>query len=246
MIALIRAELLKIRTTRTVYALLGGMLALVAVVVVTILSDNDPVMWRDRDLAEQEFLFVTGSVMWVFVLLLGLRSFTDEFRYGSIVPTLLANPHRRRVLVAKTAVIAVTGLLFAVAAYSLGLAIGLPRLASVGAQTGILTNGMVILVGKAALSSVLWAALGVGLGLVVRHQVAAIVGSFVWIFIVETVLEGPASELVKYLPVHSWIALAGQSGDAVLGALAGGLMLAGWAAVAIAVGAVLMQRRDVA
>ena len=47
------------------------------------------------------FLTVPMGIAWAFVLILGLRSFTDEFRFGSIVPTLLANPDRRRVLVAK-------------------------------------------------------------------------------------------------------------------------------------------------
>ncbi len=45
----------------------------------------------------------------VFVLVLGVRAYTDEARHGSIVPTLLASPDRRRVVAAKLVVVAPRG-----------------------------------------------------------------------------------------------------------------------------------------
>ncbi|MDP9119378.1 MAG: ABC transporter permease [Actinomycetota bacterium] len=245
MIDLIRAEFLKIRTTRTVYGLLAAMLALVAFSVVAVLG-NDPDAWRSLLLVDQEFLFMTGSVMWLFVLVLGIRSFTDEFRHGSIVPTLLANPDRRRVLLAKVVAVGATSLLFVVAAYALALVIGLPQLASVGADTSIATGAMAETLGLSAATTLLWAALGVGLGLAIRHQVAAIVGGFVWIFVIESILEGPAPDIVKYLPVHAWIAVNGPAAELVLDPVYGGLVLVAWAAAVIGAGVVLMQRRDIA
>jgi len=107
---------------------------------------------------------------------------------------------------------------------------------------------MAALLGKAGLTSILWAALGVGLGLAVRHQVAAVVGSFVWIMFIETFLEGPASHVAKFLPVHAWISAIGPpvSAEVALSALTGGFMLAAWTAAAIVAGAGLMERRDIA
>lgn len=241
MIDLIRAEFLKIRTTRTVYGLLAAMLALVAFSVVAVLG-NDLDAWRSIPLVDQEFLFMTGSVMWLFVLVLGIRSFTDEFRHGSIVPTLLANPDRRRVLLAKVVAVGATSLLFVVAAYALALVTGLPQLASVGADTSVATGAMAEMLGLSAATTLLWAALGVGLGLAIRHQVAAIVGGFVWIFVVESMLEGPAPEIVKYLPVHAWIAVNGPAGELVLDPVSGGLVLVAWAGALVGAGALLMQR----
>lgn len=261
MMDLIRAEFLKIRTTRTVYGLFAAMLALVAFGVFTAGRDQmgnvDPHTWRSIPLVGQEFLYITGSIVWLFVLVLAVRSFTDEFRHGSIVPTLLASPDRRRVLLAKCVAVAGTGLLFVVGAYVLALAIGVPRLGP-GADTSIATVEMAALLGKAAATSMLWAALAVGLGLAVRHQVAAIVGSFVWIMFVEPLLEGWAPAVVKFLPVHAWTAVLGpptallrpEADGSVthlaLSSLTGGMMLAAWTAVAIAAGAALMQRRDIA
>jgi ABC-2 type transport system permease protein len=237
------------------------MLALIAFGVFTTSRDQmgnvDPNGWRSIPLVDQEFLFLAGSIMWLFVLILALRSFTDEFRHGSIVPTLLASPERRRVLLAKAVAVASMGLVFAAGAYALALAIGVPRLGP-GADTNLATAEMAGLLGQAALTSILWAVLGVGLGLAVRHQVAAIVGSFVWIMFVETFLEGWAPAVVKYLPVHTWIALLGpptalvrpEEGGTVtqltLGPLTGGMMLAAWTAAAVVIGAVLMRRRDIA
>ena len=239
---LIRAEFLKMRTTRTVYGLFAVMLALVAFGVSTTTPQQQvpPV--------EQEFLFMTGSIVWLFVLLLGLRSSTDEFRYGTIVPALLANPARGRMLLAKVAVVGTTAIVFFMCAYALALAIGIPRLGPEGAATDAATTAMASLLGKVALMSIAWAALGVAIGLAVRHQVAAIVGSVVWIMFIEAFMESYAGQVTRFLPVHATTALVGPPnvGDLVLGALPGGLVLVGWAIAWVSVGAILMRRRDIA
>jgi ABC-2 type transport system permease protein len=242
MMNLIRAEFLKIRTTRTVYGLFAAMLALVAFGVLTISPQYQV------PLVEQEFLFMTGSITWLFVLLLGIRSFTDEFRHGTIVPTLLANPERARVLLAKLVVVAATALAFVLGSYALALAIGVPRLGSGGTATDVTTTAMASLLGRVALMSTLWAVLGVAIGLAVRHQVAAIVGSVVWIMFVEMFLESYAVRVAKFLPVHATTALVGPPNvdDVVVGALLGGLLLAGWAAAWCVASAILLQRRDIA
>ena len=68
----------------------------------------------------------------VFVLILGIRSFTDEFRHGSVVPTFLATPERRRVLVAKFVVIAGTAAAFTIASLSFGTGLAMAFLAAKG------------------------------------------------------------------------------------------------------------------
>jgi hypothetical protein len=62
---------------------------------------------------------------------------------------------------------------------------------------------MASLIGKVMLMSILWASLGVAVGLAVRHQVAAIVGPLVWIMFVEMFMEGYAEHVVRFLPVHA-------------------------------------------
>ena len=255
---LIASEFTKIRTTRTVYWLFAAMLGLVAFGVVTTSHEQLGVeqfgsLGDQVPLVEQEFLFMTGSIVWLFVLLVGLRSSTDEFRYGTIVPALLANPARARMLMAKVAVVGTTAIVFFVCAYASALAIGIPRLGPEGAATAVATTAMASLLGKVALMSIAWAAMGVAIGLAVRHQAAAIAGSLVWIMFVEMFMEGYAEHIVRFLPVHATTALVGPPsvgtggvGDIVLSTLPGGLVLAGWAAAWCVFGAIVMHRRDIA
>ena len=92
----IASEFRKLTTTRSIYAMLAGLMAVVAVGVVAIVTGGASTdLQAPRE--QQTFRHVPLTIAPLFALLLGLRSFTDEFRFGSIVPTLLASPVRRRV-----------------------------------------------------------------------------------------------------------------------------------------------------
>jgi hypothetical protein len=139
---------------------LAGLLALTAVGVVALLWNTG------RSVAGGLFfLSVPMAVAWAFVLILGLRSFTDEFRHGSIVPTLLASPHRRRVLAAKLVVTVGAAVVFALAAAGLSLAIGLPWLIARDMAIEAPIGPLAVWFAKLLLINVLWSAIGVGVGL---------------------------------------------------------------------------------
>lgn len=244
--ALIRAELLKLHTTRTVFGLLAALLASIATAVVaTLLDASDAAM--SLPVAQQDFLGpILGGVTTTFILVLGLRSFTDEFRHGSIVPTLLATPDRRRVLAAKVVAVSAWALVFAVSAFALALAIGLWWLEAEGVSASVGIGPLAALMGKVALVSIWWAGTGVGVGLAVRHQVAAIVGSLLWLMIGESLLISLVPDVGKFLLTNATSAVTGGPGEELLAPLGGVLMLVLWSAVAIGAGAVLMRRRDVA
>ncbi len=234
------SEYRKLLTTRTGWGLLVGLLALVAVGVVGVMVDATPAALA-APLSAGPFLSVPLGVTWVFVMILGLRSFTDEFRHGSIVPTLLADPQRRRVLAAKLVVAAGAATVFAIAAASLSLVIGATWLVIEGVTIEVALWPLAVWFGKLLLVNLLWSAIGVGVGLAVRHQVAAIVGSIVSVLIVENLLFGIIPGIGGYLPGQASAAVAGITG-AVLAPIAGAMVLAAWALVAVGVGAVLGQR----
>lgn len=241
---LIRAELLKIRTTRTPYWLLTAMLLLLAFAILS--ESSNPDEQRALALDDQRFLLHASMMPLLFTLLLGVRAFTDEFRHGSIMPTLLTDPDRRGVLLAKVVAVAVWSVAFTAAAFALGLGIGLPRLASAQADVVIVAGPLAAMFAKAALTAVLWATLGLGLGLAIRHQVAAIVTPLLWIIVGENLIAGRWPGLAKYTLMGAANALAGIPNEFTLSPLAGGLALAGWTAAAIVAGAALMRRRDIA
>jgi ABC-type transport system involved in multi-copper enzyme maturation permease subunit len=238
------AEVRKLRTTRTVWGLLAALVALTSVGVVSVMLDARPGQLAAA-IGDAPFLSVPIGIAWLFVLVLGLRSFTDEFRHGSIVPTLLADPDRRRVLVAKVLATAGAAVGFALMAAAVAFAIGIPWLLASG---GSLHGSVVPLLGwfgRLLLLAVLWAAVGVGVGAAVRHQVAAIAGSLIVITVGEGLLANLVPSVARFLPANASNALAGVD-LAFTGPLAGAAILLGWAALATAAGTVAMERRDIA
>ena len=238
------SEFRKLRTTRSAWGLLAGSLALVALGVVGVLWESHRATLA-APLAAQPMLHVAVSLTWVFVMILGVRSFTDEFRNGSIVPTLLADPDRRRVLAAKLVAMGAAAVLFTFAAAALTLAIGLPWLAAKGVAIDVALGPLAVWFGKMLLIDISFAVIGVGVGLAVRHQVAAIVGSLVVVTIVENLMDALAPAIARYLPAAGAWSVAGIGG-AFMRPLGGALVLGAWAVGAVGVGALLMERRDIA
>ena len=239
------SEWRKIRSTRTVWGLLIGLVALIALGTIGRLANGRRVADLSGPLTSLELLGIPLFSLMIFSLVMGLRSFTDEFRYGSIVPTLLADPDRRRVLAAKLMVVAAMGALFAVVAGGAGLGIAVAGLTIKGIAIHTTTGAIVRWSAEFVAIGLLWAALGVGVGLAVRHQVAAIVGCLVWIVVGEQLLSGLVPKLARYLPASATFAIR-TGGPNDLGHVAAGFVLAAWVAVAVAVGNEFMRRRDIA
>jgi hypothetical protein len=93
---------------------------------------------------------------------------------------------------------------------------------------------------------VLWSALGVGFGLAVRHQVAAIAGALVWMLAGEALFSGLVPSVARFFPGAAGFGLVGLNPASTLPPVAGGAVLAAYAIVAALIGGSLMKRRDVA
>jgi ABC-2 type transport system permease protein len=240
----IASEVGKLTSTRSIYAMLAGLVAIVAIGVVATTTDGEPGSLI-APLEHQVFLNVSLTIAPLFGLLLGLRSFTDEFRFGSIVPTLLASPVRRRVLGAKLVATAAAGVALSLAAVAISIAVGVPILAVKGIEITWSTGALALVVGRLIGATVLWTAIGVGLGLAVKHQVAAIAGTLVWILAAEGILSGLVPNVAKYFPGAAGFAVVGINPAELLTPGLGALLLGAYAVVAIAAGGFLMQRRDI-
>jgi hypothetical protein len=100
------------------------------------------------------------------------------------------------------------------------------------------------------LGVVLWLLMGLAIGSVVHSQVAALVGTLVWLFLVETLLVGLFSLLdidavQEYLPFHALDGADGTGGDNLLSYGPALAVTLGWIAVLGAAGAVRTSRRDI-
>src|SRR5581483_7284925 len=129
-IAQTRAELLKIRSTRTTLGLVAGMVALVLLfgLLTGLLSKTGRLAGVD----EQRNLLDVGSIAGLFSALAGILLVTSEYRYGTIRPTFLFQPRRTRVVAAKLGAGVIAGLLFAIVAQALAATITYVCLSSRG------------------------------------------------------------------------------------------------------------------
>jgi ABC-2 type transport system permease protein len=247
MTRLISSELLKLRSTRTAIALIASVVGLVVLIglIATITADFEQDEVRTVDL-----LGIAGFAQ-VFALILGLLAVTTEFRHGTITPTLVVAPDRVRVVLAKLVAHVLAGLILGVLAVGLTTAIVLITLSSRDIDTGLTSQEITEVVIGLVLATALWAALGVGLGALVRNQVGAIVGALGWVLLVEN--------LLTIIPtVGDWVQKYGLNGVTnalsniesevtgdVLSQAAGGALLVAYAATSVIAGMLAMRRRDV-
>src|ERR1700677_2141472 len=117
-----KAELLKIRTTRTTIALILGMVALILIFTLLdgLLSHPSGLMGKEN----QRTLLSVSSLTGVFAALAGVLLVTSEYRFGTIRPTILFNPARSHVLAAKIAAGGLAGILSGVIGGALNWAVG--------------------------------------------------------------------------------------------------------------------------
>ena len=243
MIDTIRTEFLKIRTTRTAGGLLVGLLLLAGLALWAMIATATPAELA-TGLASTQVLVAVLVAIPAIVLVLGIRSFTDEVRHGSIVPTFLATPDRRRVLAAKVIVIAATSAAFALVAMAFGLAVVIAYLSTQGIPYAVAWGAIASMTGKVLVITALWSTIGVAVGAVIRHQVAAIVGALGWLLIGESLVSSIVPGPARWLPGQAGVIALGI--DPQTSAILGAVVFAGWAAVAVTAAVISLTRRDVA
>lgn len=199
------------------------------------------------------------TIGYVLPLLLGVLMVTGEFRYATLTPTFLATPRRGTVLLAKVVVAAVVGALYGVVAMLVSVGTGAGVLSLFGLETSIGDTDTWTLVGRGVLAYALWAVIGVGVGALVRNQVAAIVLVLAFTQLVEPMLRVAGAlvdwlaDVVDYLPGAASDALVGSSFFSMMGGGAGttmqwwegAVLLAGYAVVFLILGGISSWRRDV-
>jgi hypothetical protein len=242
-----RAELLKLRSTRTTLGLCSAMLGLVLFVVFLHGSSVSAAQISSRP-DQLRLVFGWAALLGsLFAALLGALSITGEFRHGAIRPTFLVTPRRGRVVAAKVRASMLIGGACGLVAASGAAGVGSAILALRGVAIRLDGGDYAVLLAGCAAAAALWAAIGVGLGAAVRHQVPTVVGICAWLLFVEQVLLGDLSLLGgagRYLPGELGRAASGQ--DPLLAPGLAVCLLALYAAAAAAAGWVSTTRRDVA
>jgi ABC-2 type transport system permease protein len=239
MTTLIRGELIKTVSTRTLfgYALIGVALAIANVVIVTQFS-GDLVTVSDKQEA------ITGLP--IIVLLFGLVGATGEYRHRTAAPAALAAGRDRAVvLLARAGAYAVAGLAIGALMVAVALVLGLPLLSG-HRGPGLGSHDVALVVGGSLLAAALSAIMGVAVGAVVRNQVAGVVGVLILAFVVSPLIAAIDETAVEYTPFGAAFALAG---DPQAGSLSWGgdaLLVVGWTIPLMIAAIIAERRRDLA
>jgi ABC-2 type transport system permease protein len=234
MTALLQAELLKLRTTRTFAAVVGSAAALSLVLVVL-----GAVLGKETD---PRALFTNNAITYIIVLL-GAIAMTGEWRHRTITGSVLAAPNRVRLLTAKAMSYSVAGVALSILVTVPTIIVGELVLAGRGEAT----------LGAGGIADVLWrnlavaallGPLGVCVGALVRNQIVTVVGLVIVAAALEPAVFQAVPEVGRFLP------LAGAPGG-VLGGTDGTLspgpalaVLVAWGLAAFAAAAVNLRRRD--
>jgi len=243
MITQIRAELLKMRSTRTMIGLILGMIALILLITLLTGLLTHPSGLASRE--DQRELLSLSSTAGVFSALAGVLLVTSEYRFGTIRPTFLFNPARSRVLTAKVVAGALAGLAFGILAEAIGWAIGYAILDGRGI-TIVLSGGDILLLTLGGLAgAALWGAIGAGLGAIIHNQVGAIITLLAWGLVVDNLLFGLVPSVGRFMPDRASDALMGLRVDHLVSPGAGAITLIAWAGALGVVGIALSVRQDI-
>jgi ABC-type transport system involved in multi-copper enzyme maturation permease subunit len=254
MIRLMRAEWTKLFTTRVWIGLLvgacvmaGGFAALFTGLAGRPGQNGDPGLPAVGTPQYAEIVFSVAANASVLLLILGIIGMTQEYRHRTATPTFLTTPRRWRVVVAKLvgyAAIAVPFALLVLATDVLVVAI----YAGARGDAPALNSDNLQTLGAAGLVLVVYTVIGVGLGALLRNQVGAIVGSLVYLYVIEPIVAsiGAIQSAYKWLPGGAAQAITSNfQGPELLQPWQGLLLLLGYGLLAALLGTVLAVRRDI-
>jgi ABC-2 type transport system permease protein len=238
MTALLRGELIKVVTTRTVlgYAALGVAVAIANALIIT--------LSRDLTTAADKQEAIAGIPM--LLILFGLVGAAGEYRHRTAAPAAVAAGGRRgRLLLARAGAYALTGIILGALATAVALTLGLPLLS--GEPGPSLGSGQIAAVATGSVvGAALCAIMGVAAGALVRSQVAGVVGALTLMFIATPLLIQVNEKAAELTPFGAAVTLAGDPTADKLSWGSAGLVLAAWTLPLLLAAIVVERRRDLA
>lgn len=215
-------------------------------------ANGAPLPKTDLGLAQSVF---TGGLQvgYLLTLAIGVMTIGAEYRHKTITSTFLAVPHRVTVMLAKVVSLLVVGAMYGVISLAGSVATGTVYLSAKGHQP-FADPAIWRTLALALLALGLWALIGLGAGILIPNQIAALLISVGVAWIIEPILGAVLSipewgkNITPYLPSQATSAMLSSDGGASATTLswwAGALVLAAYAAVMAGIGSLLTVRRDI-
>jgi ABC-2 type transport system permease protein len=238
---LIANEFLKLRTARAPWLIVLAQQALIVLGISGIVATGEDLQAPFAD----RIVLCHAGLSSLLMLVLGILAVAGEYRDGTITDTFLATPRRSRVIVAKLVSYTAVGLGAGIVSAITALATTWFWFNAKGAPLDFASEDVWrTLVGVVAWMPI-YAAIGVGLGAVVRSLAGAITIALAWIALVEGIMMNLLGDLGRWLPMASGMALDNVPQGNLLPQLTGALVLAAYAVVFGVSAVVLTTQRDV-
>lgn len=265
---LVQAEFLKLFTTRMWWGLMIVAAAFTTLNSVAIAAfagnsfggstDSAPTMPGPDDPAILRSIYGTAlTAGYVVLLVIGILGMTGEYRHRTITSSLLGAPRRGRLVAAKLLAYFLIGLAGGAALTLVAMITGGTTLAIRGYGLGLGADGVLRTVALAILGVGIWTVFGLGLGALIRNQIAAIVVALATQLLLEGILQlilnavhwGAVAKFLPSAAASAMISGSTNSGTGIelqiLPWWGGALVLGGYGVVFAVLGWLLLNRRDV-
>ncbi|GIJ78220.1 ABC-2 family transporter protein [Micromonospora phaseoli] len=267
---LVRAELLKIRTTSTWWWLaIGAFLSIALAFAFNAWLASETLSGGGEEFgytgdaasapAQAANLYTSGQYLGLmFVMLIGILMVTNEFFHQTATTTFLATPRRTSVIVSKLIAASLLGFAFWLVTTVIDLAAGAVFLSlnDYGTQLGEWEVHRALLLNLMAYA--IWTVLGVGIGTLITNQLGAVITASV-LYLIGTQVVGLLflllSNLLDNMAVMKWqvvwpaaasqIMITPGENEMLPAWWVGALVLVGYAVVSGVAGILITRRRDI-
>jgi ABC-2 type transport system permease protein len=244
-LSVIDSEFRKLRTVRSPWLLLAaGPLIVIAGITGLVASGGNI-----HDPATQNTALAHVGLAAVFTLVFGILSVAGEYRNATITDTYLSSPGRSRIVTAKLTVYGLTGAAAGLTCALVALAVTAAWWSAKGGSFDLSAARTWQTLGGGVAVNIAFAAIGVGLGALIRNLAAAVATALAWIALVEGIAgQLVGSGLARWLPFYASEALDRASLTPATGLLpqwGGGLVLLGYAAAFTVASVITTLKRDV-
>lgn len=246
----LRAEVRKLTTTQVLIWMVVLVVGLSVLVASLTAGLSDP----DSSGLMEDLINGTVGLAILISSVLGVIGITGEYRHLTVTPTFLSIPRRSTVIGAKMITYLVTGLVLGAVAVLTSIVIAAPWLSARGVDTDLGSEDVVRIIIGGIIASGIWGVIGVGVGALLRNQIAAVVGILLYRFLIEGILSSipKVQAAFPYLPggaTSSLLSTTNQTtadlGYDLLSPWAGGALLLAYGIVFAVIASLLTVRRDV-
>lgn len=261
MIAGIRSEWLKMRTTAVPWVLAGIALVIDALLLLAIFLRHggrggnggdtfvSPGYTVPHTVQQLRNLVGAGFPGYLFALLLGVLCVTTEFRHKTVTTSFLVTPRRPAFVGAKLLTSALMGAALAVLLLVATVLGGGLTLAARGGSFSDMIHQIPAVAPGMILVFALFAVLGVGVGSVFTNQVAAIIVTLGWFVILESIIVGIVHSAERWVPTGAASAASrltrGTDNFGLFNWWQGTLLMLFYGLAFAAIGSLILTRRDI-